>query len=493
MSEQPQPIKALERMPTGVPGLDVILRGGLLRGGIYILMGPPGVGKTTLGANVCFHQAKSGGGAVYLTLLAETSSRMVLHLQGLAFFDPAPIGTKVQFVSGYRTLASEGLAGLLTLLRRVVRDSRATLLVVDGLATVEAFAESGLAFKRFIHELRSQLEMLGCTTLLLTESGGDLRPADPIVDGVIELSYRAAQQRLVRELTVRKFRGSSHVEGVHTFAIGEAGLIVHPRTEALLNAPPPEAKEKRQRLGFGVPGLDAMLRGGLLSGSTTVVLGAPGTGKTLLGLHFVAANARRRQPALHFGFYETPPRLVAKAQGVGLRLGPLVERGAVEILWQAPLEQDLDALADQLLDAIERRRVRRLFLDGLTAFAQATVYPDRLTRFFTALTNELRARDVTTVVAVETRGLFTDEVEPAIEGFSAVVENIVYLRYVEHHSQLQRLISILKARESDHDTTIRQFTIGRRGIEVVANVEDADPRPTGRGRRHGPPARPDGA
>lgn len=234
------------------------------------------------------------------------------------------------------------------------------------------------------------------------------------------------------------------------------------------------ARTDRRRFGFGIEGLDEMLQGGILSGSTTMLLGAPGTGKTLLGMHSLAAGARQGQPGLLFGFYETPAELVHKADEIGLDFGAHVERGTIEVIWQSPLELNLDALAEQLLAAVRRRKVERLFIDGLTAFAQGTVYPDRIARYFTALSNELRAQGVTTAFAMETRGLFTREIELPIGGVSAVVHNILFVRYVELRSQLYRLLSILKMRESGYDSAIREFTVGPEGIAVSTTFESAE-------------------
>jgi len=354
-------IQPLARVPTGIAGLDTILRGGLLQGGLYLVVGAPGSGKTVLANQVCFNRVAAGGRAAYVTLLAEAHSRMLAYLRPLAFFDPAPIGTELVYLSAYSALPEGGLDGLLELLRGVIRDHAATLLVLDGLGPAADIAPSDPAFRRFLSELQAYAEAYRCTTILLSQPLDDttLVPVATMVDGVIELDDRDIGLRAVRELTVRKFRGSGYLRGGHVYDITDAGLVVHPRTEAVLSASATGAGEERARLPLGIPGLDGMLIGGLVAGSTTMLLGPPGSGKTMLGLHFLAAGARAGEMGLHFGFYEPPARLIGKADGAGLDLGRYVREGRVEIVWQAPLEEGMDALAERRLP-----RARRTLLHG---------------------------------------------------------------------------------------------------------------------------------
>src|SRR5712691_834313 len=182
---QPQQIK---RLASGIAGLDVILKGGFFEGGIYLIMGQPGTGKTILGNQICFNHVAAGGRVVYVTLLAETHARMMVHLQSLDFFTTEPIADSLYYVSGYRVLAQSGLDGLLELLRRVVRDHSASLLVIHGLITAQTVAEDDLAFKRLIREMQVYIEVVGCTTFLLTQRDPDnLHPEHTMVDGLIEL------------------------------------------------------------------------------------------------------------------------------------------------------------------------------------------------------------------------------------------------------------------------------------------------------------------
>jgi circadian clock protein KaiC len=330
---QPQP---LARVPSGVPGLDIILQGGFLRGGIYMLQGAPGAGKTILGNQVAFHHVASGGRGIYLTLLGEVHTRMFAHLNTLAFFHSTVIGDALYYVSGYGALAQAGLAELLKLVQRIIRERHATLLVVDGLSTARAFAESDLAFEQFIQQVHAFCDLVGCTTLLI--SGHDSHRSHPehtMVDGLIDLSRARVGLRTARELEVLKCRGTNFLEGHHDYTITDAGIVVFPRTEALLASSQAVATVDRGRMDFGLANLDAMLQGGLLSSSTTMILGAPGSGKTLLGTHFLAAGARQGQPGLHFGFYETPTRLLDKAQQVGLDLSSFNADGLLEIIWQS--------------------------------------------------------------------------------------------------------------------------------------------------------------
>jgi circadian clock protein KaiC len=459
---------SLQRIPSGVLGLDAVLDGGFLQGGTYIVAGMPGTGKTILGNQICFHHVAQGGRVVYVTLLAETHGRMLAHLRGMAFFSEEPLASALHYVSAYRVLTQEGLKGLLELLRQLIREHRASMLVLDGLVSASASAPNELAFKEFVHELNTLVSVIGCTTFLLTNghSPEDVHPEHTMVDGLIELTDELVGVRAVRELIVRKFRGSAHLRGRHVFQITHQGITVYPRSETMLSDPVAVPAEYKSRVPVGVPALDEMLRGGLLRGSATLVMGPSGSGKTLLGLQFLAAGAARGEPCLYFGFYESPPRLIGKGQGIGLDLVGAARSGLLEMIWQPPVELVLDALAVKILAAIKRRGVHRLLVDGLAGFKESTVHTERINRFFAAFTNELRALEVTTIFTEETRVLFGPEVETPVKGLSALVENHLFLRQLEWKGELRRVLAILKTRESGHDPSLRELIIGDAGIQL---------------------------
>jgi circadian clock protein KaiC len=474
-----------ERLITDVPRLDFITKGGLLKGFSYAVLGPPGSGKTVLANQIAFNHVKQGGRALYVTLLSESHSRMLANLAEMTFFDPSVIPDKLHYVSGYSELEKEGLKGLLAMVRQAAQRHQATLLIIDGMDAAKEFARSDLTFKRFLQDLQAFTSLLGCTIILLSpHHEGEIHPENTAVDGVFELSLWLSGPRAVRELVALKFRGSDSLLGRHEVEISEKGIIIHPRTEVQFAHPEEHGREDRIRMPFGVPRLDESLRGGLLSGSTTMLLGSPGTGKTLLGLHFLLQGAREGQPGAYFGFYEPPPRLMEKAAGVGMKdLKKYVDNGLIEIQWQPPLEHNMDSLAERLLERLQERNVKRLrlFIDGVSGFRSAAVYPERMGRFFSALSHQLRMMDATTLYSEETP-LLSSGVEAPLPDAAAYVENIILLRYVELRSQLYRLLSIMKMRESQYDSGIREFSITDKGIDVADTFQSAEAILTGHAR-----------
>ncbi|MRG95033.1 ATPase domain-containing protein [Polyangium spumosum] len=465
---------AFKRVTTGVPGLDTITLGGLFEGSSVLIFGPSGCGKTILGTQIAFHHVRQGGRVVFATILTETHGRMLGYLRPFVFFDDAFIPDSLTIVSAYQHLMNEGTEGFLHLVHKEIRDRRATMLVIDGFSVIATVCGSPLEFQKYIQQLTTLLSASGCTVLLLANSDPERAfPEHGMVDTVIELCYRFVGLRTVRQLAITKLRGSGYLEGRHLFRITDAGLVAFPRLESLVARTAPVAAELRTRDSTGIERLDAMLEGGLLSGSTTSILGAPGAGKTLLGLSFLAAGARAGQQGLYFGFYETPPRLIGKADAIGLKFGELVEQQTIDVSWRPPFERFLDELGEELLDNVRRRKVRRLFIDGIDGLRRAATFPERLVDFFTAMTEELRGLGVTTVFSEE-MSLFHEDIELPIEGVSAMIENIIVLRYTEHRARLHRLISILKVRETGYDHSLREFTISSTGIEVAATVDSAE-------------------
>ena len=357
----------------------------------------------------------------------------------------------------------------------------ASLLVLDGLVAAEAIAGSDIAFKKFIHELQGQATISDCTTFLLTSGGEDAGLATAehtMVDCVIRMRSQLYGWRAARDLEVVKRRGAAYLRGRHAFRIGNAGIEVFPRIEALLARPSGPTHSGVARAPTGLPRLDDMIEGGFPRSSSTVLLGPAGSGKTTLGLHFLG-ECGAEEPGLFFGCYEMPEALRAKARALGLPFADLADRGDIELLWQPTTEGLLDELCARLLDRLRARRARRLFLDGLGGLVKLAGDPERIGHILTAFANELRALEVTSIFTQETLDLFGEVVRFPHNGLgpgelSSVADNMVLFRFVELRTRLYRTVTVMKVRDSRIAPRMRAFEMTDRGIVVDDGPERAD-------------------
>ena len=457
----------LERLKSGVPGLDEILLGGFVKNGLYIVRGSPGAGKTIFGNQIAYSAIASGGRAIYVTLLSEQHERLIGNLGQMSFFDGSRIARDITYVSAFQLLERDGLPGLLTLLRREIVSFKANVLVLDGLLASEAHDTTELKLKKFVHELQMLAAACDCTMFLLTSGhGAPISPETTMVDGLIELADNTTGWRVERYLAVRKFRGSDHLSGSHAMRITGDGITVWPRTEALLHSPARVVPDRdAARVSTGIDALDRMVKGGLPRASSTLVLGPTGTGKSLMGLHFLDA-ASEAEPGLLLGFYETPERIMARAEAMLPNLPGLLNSGLVQIMWQSPSEDLIDRVGSEMLAEIKRRGIKRLVIDGLLGFRDMTVQPDRIPMFYRAMTNALRSLGVTVLCTMEAPELIGPIAKSPIGKLTTVAENLILLRYVEQHAKLERVLSIMKVRDSEFDHRLRNFEIGSGGMHL---------------------------
>ena len=204
-----------------------------------------------------------------------------------------------------------------------------------------------------------------------------------------------------------------------------------------------------------------------------MVMGPSGTGKTTMGLHFLSGSTAE-QPGLLFGFYETPPRIAIKAAGVCPGLSELVDAGTVEVIWQPPTDDLLDAYGNRLLEAVQRRGVRRLFIDGLGALQYAAnSHPKRINNFITTLMNELRVLGVTTVYTLEVPDIMGPNIRNPIGDLSSLAENLILMRFVELGAHLHRLVSVLKVRDSAFDSSLYEYVTSSQGLIIRSDTDAA--------------------
>jgi circadian clock protein KaiC len=466
-----------EQLPTGVPGLDRLLNGGLRRGGLHVVLGGPGAGKSVLAHQVGAHQIRAGGKVLYLTALVETHQMLLSQARTFRFFDPAFVPGSFYYASLYPALAAGGLQGAREEIGRLVAHHAPTLLVVDGVHALKAAAESPMDYQRFMHDMEAQAAVAGTTTLMLVhppETGIATDPTFTIADAILHMRSRMVRLRDVRMFSVGKLRGVAHVGGWHTFRITGDGVHVYPRVEALASAMEahvdgvsgsPRAGSDRL-LDVRIKDLDEMLGGGLDRNSVTLVVGTPGGGKTLFGLAFLAAGAEAGEPGLLLGYHERPETLADKGEGVGLPVRRGIDEGMIHLDWRAPAELLADEEIERLLALVEKHRIRRVVIDALEDVRQAVIPRSRELVVLASLANLLREKQVTTVVMHDLQRIVGVSFDMPMAELSALMDNVIHVRAVEQKGEMSRLVAVLKVRARMHDHGLREFHITPMGMSV---------------------------
>jgi circadian clock protein KaiC len=470
---------ARQRMATGVAGLDEIMAGGLLNRATHLVAGAAGTGKTVLTQQLAFYQAGQGTNVLYLTFLSESHEKMISNLEGFSFFDRSLIGSRIQYLSFYHEVtANSGVEHLAQASRESVLKHKAKLVIVDGISSLRDFAASRKELRKALFDLNVQLSSLDCTVILIAddEQAPLNAPEYAVADSIIYLKNQVFKWEPQRTLSILKSRATSALGGIHAFDITSAGMVVYPRLEALLrnqkHDPPPGLGPTRY--AFGIEGLDELMSGGLISGSVNMLLGTPGCGKSLTGLRFVYEGVRQGEKALVLSFHHSAERIRNISKRLGFDLSSYMENGSLRILWVLPVERSLDEVAGQLLKVVEEHQPTRLFIDALSDLEGLSEERDRLKGFWAVLTNYLRNRQVTTLGALELNRLIGSNLDIPERPISIIADTIILMRSLEVTGRLKHLISVLEMRESDYDSTIREYLISHEGLKVGEPFKDAD-------------------
>jgi circadian clock protein KaiC len=463
----------LELLSTGVPGLDVLLGGGLTELSFTLIAGPPGSGKTTLAHQIMFALANTERRALFFTVLGEPPLKMLRYQQQFSFFDTDKVGPAIRYVNLADDLRAGHFGGVLERIMLEVQDFGPAMVFVDSFRSVTQAAGTGNQgqsdLQQFIQELGSRMATWQATTFLIGEYGQADVEANPIItvaDGLLQMSQAADDNSTLRKMRVVKMRGQAHMSGAHTMRITGDGIRVYPREL------PPLAEDRHQgatpdrephRIPTGVPGLDEMLYGGLPQGHTLLVSGSTGLGKTILGTRFLQAGAALGEKGVAVYFEKGTARLR------NAELADLVKDGDVTVLETRSLSLSVEELLDELMAVIERTGARRVVIDSLSEielYLAPEVRADLRLAVFRTLT-ELAKRGVSAVVTVGT-DYDENSMRFSYNDIAFLTDAVVSLRYGEVGGALRKFMTVVKVRGCDHSTELREYRITPEGVEVDA-------------------------
>jgi circadian clock protein KaiC len=455
----------IEKIPTGCPGLDEILCGGITANTISVLMGAPGTGKTILAEQLAFRNASLETPALYLTTLSEPLEKFIAHGQAYSFFNPQQVGVSVFYEDLGTILRNEGVEKLPEVVTDLFVQYRPRFLFIDSFKALNEIFPSTQARRLVIFDLASALSAYQCTSFLIGEYSQEMTTALPefaVADTVLHLMKVSTNVRDQRFLRVEKLRGSNSIPGMHAFAISEDGIEMFPRL--LTPRITPQYQPKVERVNTGIKGLDKMVEQGFWRGSTTLLAGPSGSGKTTIGLNFIREGAINGEPGILAGFQENPEQMARIMQNLGWKPDELLSSGNFELMYRSPVEMQLDRVAAELFARVRSGRVRRVVIDSLGDLERCSIDHRRFADFIYALTQWFAVENVTCLMTFELRELF--EIHGITEQeISNMSDNLILLGFTLG-PEMNRTFRIIKTRGSAHDNQLRYLNISNHGVAV---------------------------
>ena len=452
-----------DALRSGHEPLDAVLGGGLPANGISVIMGLPGTGKTIMAQQYAFHNGRPDRPTVYFSTVSEPLEKIVRFGQTLDFFDVTAVGKRVFYEDLGGTVDRSGLAGVDEQIALVLKERLPGLIVIDSFKALRVFAEDDAGFRRFLYQLAGRLTAFPAACLWVGEyetADIALLPEFAVADAIVDLaSERRGYQREMRFLHVRKMRGSGFRSGRHTYRLSHEGIHLFPRVADI----PPDGGYQLadQRVPTGLAGLDQMMDGGFWPGATTLVAGPTGSGKTLLGLHFIFGGTRRGEGGVIATLQENPSQLERLLRGFGWT----ADEPGIEVMYRSPVDIYIDQWAAELMRIVDRTGARRVLVDSLLNLQIAAPDETRFQEFIYSLAQRFARQGVSMLMTYEVPELFGAR---SLSDFamSHLSDNVIALQYYWEDGSVNRAISVLKSRASRHESSPRQYEIASQGIAI---------------------------
>jgi circadian clock protein KaiC len=458
----------IRNVATGVPGLDVVLGGGLCEYSFNLIAGAPGAGKTTLTQQIIFANATEERPALYFTVLGEPTVKMMRYQQQFAFFDPGKIPSAIRFINLSKEAISDDLNAVLDRIVAEVTDVEPAFVAVDSFRTIGGQVRPGddhalIELAEFVQHLAQQLTSWEITSFLLGEYTEHERrhPVFTVADSILWLSEDVDRNSAVRKLRALKVRGRSPMPGLHTCRITGEGMQVFPRI--------PEQQSERavrssRRLLTGVPGLDEMMGGGVPEGDVLMLTGPAGSGKTTFATQFVAQGLSQQENCVVAVFEEFPEAYLARAKTSPIDFSEMIQANRLAVIYLRPLDLSVDEMLAEIFTAVRRIGATRVVIDSLSGFeiALAPTFRTDFRESLYRLVGALTATGITILMTAEVIEAFPGD-RFTSERVSFVTDDIIVQRYVEIGGHLKKVLAVVKMRGSEHATDFRAYSLTSAG------------------------------
>ncbi|MBC7502347.1 MAG: protein kinase [Herminiimonas sp.] len=458
----------INQMPSGVPGLDRLLGGGLPEFSFNIIAGATGSRKNTLAHQIMFAQAAQQRRSLYFTVLGEPALKMLRYQQQFPFFDVGQIGDTIKFVNLTEDIAKGDFDRVL---KRIVDEVTAfapSFVFVDSFRSVVQSVRGGTQkLQQFVHQLAMQMTGWRATAFLVGEyllPEAESSPVFTVADGILWLSQNLHRNAMVRRIQIFKVRGQEQVPGWHTFHISKEGVHVFPRAivgPVSAGGEADDSSKEEGRISIGTPSMDRLMGGGLPIGYSLLVVGPSGSGKTILATEFLTEGARNGEFGVVAAFEKRPSQLLSG------KLDGLIKAGKVGVINTRSLDLSMDETLHNLIEMIEKKEAKRLVIDSLSGFelALAPEFSEDFRGVLYRMMAVLTSMGVAIFLTSELEDWYLD-LRFSPYGNAFLADAILMLRYIEIEGDLKRVISVVKVRASAHSKSMHLFDITDDGIQI---------------------------